>query len=83
MSRAAEAEVPVYFVECRLGEEAARQRLIERANSGQSVSDASWETYVRMREEFHPLSDIPQGLLFQINTDSELLQGLDRLEELL
>ena len=83
VDRAAHAGVPAFFIECRLDEQAARRRLIERAKSAHEISDATWETYERMRGEFHPFSEIPAGRHLQIDTESKLLRGLDRVEEIL
>ena len=83
IDRAANAGVPAYFIECRLDEETARRRLIDRAKSAHEISDATWEIYERMRGEFHSLSEIPQGRHLQIETEHKLLHGLDRLEEIL
>jgi uncharacterized protein len=77
---AAKAGVPAYFVECRLDEETAKRRLIERAKRADNVSDATWETYQHMRGEFHPLLEIPEEWHFQIETEHTLLADLDRLE---
>ena len=83
IDRAANAGVPAYFIECRLDEETARRRLIDRTKSAHEISDATWEIYERMRGEFHSLSEIPVGRHFQIETEHSLLHGLDRLEEIL
>jgi hypothetical protein len=60
-----------------------KRRLTDRAKSADEASDATWETYERMRGEFDPLCEIPEGRHFQIDTEHKLLNGLDRLEEIL
>jgi predicted kinase len=83
MDGAAKAGVPAYFIECRLDEETARRRLIDRAKRGDDVSDATWETYQRMCGEFQALSEIPEAQHFEIETEHKLLDDLDRLEAIL
>jgi aminoglycoside phosphotransferase family enzyme/predicted kinase len=80
---AANSGVPAFFIECRTHEATVRRRLADRAKNPDEISDATWEIYERMRGEFNPLCEIPEGRHFQVDTEHKLLNGLDRLEEIL
>jgi aminoglycoside phosphotransferase family enzyme/predicted kinase len=47
--------VPIVFAQCAVSDEQARQRLAERAQRPDTISDATWETYVRHQAAFAPL----------------------------
>jgi hypothetical protein len=70
--------VPILFVECRADEN--RQRLEDRQNDQQEVSDASSAVYEQMRREYRPLSEISDICRFELDTGRELLSGLAKLE---
>ena len=83
INRAANLGVPAFFIECKTDEESVKRRLNDRANSPAEISDATWEIYQRMRAEFEPLCEIPEQRHFRVDTEHELLNGLDSLEEIL
>ncbi|MFN0122174.1 MAG: AAA family ATPase [Blastocatellia bacterium] len=45
------------LIECQLAPEQARQRLEARAAKQEGLSDATWETYLRQRDESQPYCD--------------------------
>lgn len=56
---AAEFGVDFWAVECVADESDLRERLSRREQRGQSVSDGRWEIYLRERDAFEPLSEVP------------------------
>jgi uncharacterized protein len=48
------AGVPIVFAECALSDGQARQRLAARAQRPDTVSDATWETYLQHKVAFAP-----------------------------
>jgi aminoglycoside phosphotransferase family enzyme/predicted kinase len=55
---AAARGAPLHFIRVTCPEDVVRQRLEERAREGASLSDATWEVYLRQKEEFEPF---PEG----------------------
>jgi len=58
-SMAAEAGARWRLIECRLAPELVRSRLAERAARKEGLSDATWEIYLRQREEGASLKTEP------------------------
>jgi predicted kinase len=75
--------VPILFVECQAEAEEIFRRLKEREQKPEEVSDATWEVYLRQREEFVPLSDIPDSHRLIVNTTATPEAALDQVEEFL
>ena len=74
-------QVPLLFVECRSVEDTIKQRLRHRERDPNETSDATWAIYRRMRDEFRPLSELPDRYHFVIETEHRLLPDLTALEE--
>ena len=72
--------VPLLFVECCADENTTLQRLKDRQNDEQEVSDATCAVYEQMRGEYRPLSEISDSCRFELDTGRELLSGLEKLE---
>ena len=51
----------VWIIECRLGEEQARDRLDRRMARGDSVSDGRWELYHQQLALWEPVKEAPPG----------------------
>ncbi len=66
----ARLRLPVLFVECRAGEEKTLERLKRRQQRPGEVSDATVAVYLRQREEFVALSEIPDSIHLVINTEA-------------
>jgi predicted kinase len=75
--------VPILFVECRADEEEVLRRLERRARDPEEVSDASREIYLRQRDEFMPLTEIPDECRLVMKTDANWVDGLERLDQFL
>ncbi|MGH7831690.1 MAG: AAA family ATPase [Candidatus Binatia bacterium] len=83
LDSAASAGVPAFFIECRAGEEEILRRLQEREESGDGVSDATRQVYLRQRGEFTPLTDIPDRLHLTVDTESGLFESIENVLEAL
>jgi uncharacterized protein len=62
---------PIVFVECRASESRTLERLKNRERRSDEVSDATIAVYLRQREEFVPLSDIPESICMVVNTEQD------------
>ncbi len=69
---ASRAGVPVLFIECRAEDTEIRRRLIERQKAGRNPSDATVDVYLRQREEFVELSEIPASNHLIVDTERPL-----------
>jgi len=69
LALAARDEVPILFVECRADDAEIRRLLIERQKAGSNPSDATVEVYLRQREDFVELSEIPRSSHLILNTE--------------
>lgn len=56
-------------VVCELDFNTVRQRLEERKEAGESLSDATWEIYLKQRDEFDPLNDAERLQAVTIDTE--------------
>jgi predicted kinase len=71
MALSSRLPVPVLFVECRATEEQALDRLKKRQQRTEEVSDATVAVYLRQREEFVPLSDVPDSKRIIVTTEDD------------
>ncbi len=65
---ASRLKVPILFIECRAEDAEIRRRLIERQKAANNPSDATVDVYLRQREEFGELSEIPAGCHLIVDT---------------
>jgi predicted kinase len=63
--------LPVLFVECRASEETTLERLKKRQQRPGEVSDATVAIYLRQREEFVPLTEMPESIQMIVNTEGD------------
>ncbi len=80
---ASRLRIPVLFVECQAQKQEIFRRLQEWRRRLDKVSDATWNVYLRHKEEFVPFSDIPDHCHIIVNTDTKLEEGITRVEEFL
>src|SRR5215470_19261290 len=71
-SMAAEAGAQWRLIECRLAPELVRLRLAERAARKEGLSDATWEIYLRQREEGAGLKTEPDSDHLILDTSGSL-----------
>ena len=76
-SMAGQTGVGLRLIECRLEPELVRSRLAEREAKKEGLSDATWETYLRQREEGATLQPSP-GVAHLLLDTSESLRDTSR-----
>jgi aminoglycoside phosphotransferase family enzyme/predicted kinase len=69
---AARTGTPLLFVECVAGQDEVIRRLSERARRQDEISDADVEVYLRQRNDFVPLREVPDARRIVINTERGL-----------
>jgi uncharacterized protein len=62
---------PALFVECRATEAKTLERLKMRTQRPGEVSDATVSVYLRQREEYVPLSEMPDSIRIVVNTEAD------------
>ncbi|MGH7933983.1 MAG: AAA family ATPase [Candidatus Binataceae bacterium] len=68
MELSAQSGVPVLFVECRADEAEIVRRLNERERRGDNPSDANVQVYLRQRDDFAPLTELPPQCHLVVDT---------------
>ena len=63
--------LPGLFVECRASKERTLDRLKRRQQQPGEVSDATVAVYLRQREEFVPLTEIPESMRMIVTTEND------------
>jgi predicted kinase len=71
--------LPVLFVECRASEEKTLERLKNRRRRPGEVSDATAAIYLRQRNEFAPLSEVPDSKRMILSTENDPEQGAQQV----
>lgn len=74
-------QVPVLFLECRASLAEVERRLRERERRGDSTSDATWELALSEQETFPAFDDIPERCHVVIDTEQNLDEELEAVEE--
>jgi aminoglycoside phosphotransferase family enzyme/predicted kinase len=74
-------QVPVLFLECRASLAEVERRLRKRERLGDSASDATWDIALREQETFLPFDDIPERCHLVIETEQNLDEALEAVEE--
>ncbi len=69
---AARAKVKILFIECRADDTEIRRRLIERQKTGNNPSDATVEVYLRQRDDFVALTEIPASSHLMVDTSHQI-----------
>jgi uncharacterized protein len=72
LALASRAHLPVLFVECRASHVEIVRRLTHRARRADEISDAGVATYLRQRDEFVALDEIPQSCHLVVDTERGL-----------
>jgi len=83
---ASRLKVKILFVECRAEDAEIRRRLIEREKVGNNPSDATVAVYLRQRQDFVTMAEIPPSSHLLVDTGrpigeiiSEVGTALERL----
>lgn len=65
-------DIPVLLIHCAASEETTQERLVQRAAVGMDVSDGRWEVYLRQKDVFEAIDELPPAALLELNTESAL-----------
>ena len=71
--------LPMLFVECRASEEKTLERLKNRQLRPGEVSDATVAVYLRQRNEFAPLSELPDSMRMIVSTENNPEEGAQQV----
>ena len=75
--------VPILFVECRAAEDEVLRRLDARRGDPAEASDAGREIYLRQRDAWEPLDEIPPSRRLTVDTGAGLASLPDRVRQAL
>lgn len=75
------ARARVLFVHCLCPEEVMRERMEQRQQDPQAVSDGRWEVYLQQKTRFEPPVELGPDQLISINTSQALETLLTLLDE--
>jgi hypothetical protein len=68
-----------YVVECVCAEEIIKQRLEVRASDSKEPSDGRWEIFHAQKDNFEPITELPEGHHIAVNTAAPPEECLQRL----
>jgi uncharacterized protein len=71
--------IDTWIVECSLPEEEVRHRLERRAREGTSASDARWELFHRLQQEWEPVAEVPDKQYLRLDTSRPLPETMRQL----
>jgi len=72
--------VPIFFVECRCGEDEVRRRLAQRTVRRDSPSDADWSVYLEQRRRFEPFGTDERARSLVLDTSAPLAEATRAIE---
>lgn len=73
-------KVPILFVECRTDENEIHRRLLSRQQQGNSISDATWEVYLRQKEEFVPITELDEQHYIVVDGSADPAESARKIE---
>lgn len=68
-----------WIIECSLPEEEVCRRLERRAREGTSASDARWELFHRLQQEWEPVAEAPSTRYLRLDTSAPLPETMRQL----
>jgi aminoglycoside phosphotransferase family enzyme/predicted kinase len=68
-----------WIIECLLPEAEVQRRLERRAREGTSVSDARWELFHRLQQEWEPVREAPANRHIRLDTSGPLPETMRQL----
>jgi uncharacterized protein len=72
-------EADGWIIECSLPEEEARHRLERRSQEGTSASDARWELFHQLQQEWEPVAEVPGNRYLRLDTSDPLPETMRQL----
>jgi aminoglycoside phosphotransferase family enzyme/predicted kinase len=73
--------IAAFMIHCSVDEETVQTRLAQREAEGKDVSDGRWEIYLKQREAFEEIGEIPADARLELNTDAPvdlLISGCEK-----
>jgi predicted kinase len=75
--------VPLIAVHCFASEETTRERLDQRAQEGNDISDGRWEIYQQQKQACEPMDELPQPFRLELNTEKPVAELVSTVEDFL
>jgi aminoglycoside phosphotransferase family enzyme/predicted kinase len=75
--------IPVLFVECRTDEREIARRMSARTADTEEVSDATWEEYLRTRDDFAPFDGVAPEKHLVVDGGGDMDAAVGRVEHAL
>jgi len=72
IQKAKSFNLPLFIINCRLPENLIKERLIKRELENKDISDATWEIYLKQKENFEDLSKEEENLSVNLNVENDL-----------
>jgi len=61
-----------FHIECQLASGEVKPRIERRIQQRESLSEATWQTYLRQREEYEPVGECADGALLSLDTSLDI-----------
>jgi uncharacterized protein len=61
--------IPVVFIHCVASDETTKKRLAQREAEGKDVSDGRWEIYLKQKNSYQPINELPPINCLELNTE--------------
>jgi predicted kinase len=75
-----EVKITPHFILCYCSEKTTRERLRQRAEDNESMSDADWEIFKKQRENLDSLDSLEEKMVVSINTDGSIEELIEQLD---
>jgi predicted kinase len=75
-----EFNITPHFILCYCSEKTARERMRQRAEDKESMSDADWDIFKKQRENLDSLDSFEEKRVVSINTESPIEELLEQLD---
>ncbi|HEX2226890.1 MAG TPA: AAA family ATPase, partial [Candidatus Binatia bacterium] len=76
-------KVPLLSVHCFAPEETTKKRLLQRIREAKDVSDGRWDIYLRQKEIYERIEEIPPSSRLELNTEAQTADVANTVEEFL
>jgi predicted kinase len=73
----------IIFILCHCPEKVTKKRLADRMEDPETVSDGSWQIYLRQKDIFEKPDELFAGQLLELDTNASLEYLIDHLDQLL
>lgn len=83
LALASKYKVPLGVIFCDASERVIQGRLEKRAEQATDPSDATWDVYLKQKESFDKIDEIPRDRYFVLDTESSLECQIESVERFL